>query len=85
MKTTYQIKEELTLILMYLNHRCMHEEFFDKHIIYTFKGYDFGDINSLTKEDYIIQSNIRKSSMVFITDKGIRKAKELLKEWNIEE
>lgn len=54
MKTTYQIKEELTLILMYLNHRCTHEQFFDKHIIYTFKGYDFGDINSLTKEEYIM-------------------------------
>ena len=55
-----------------------------KNITYSFKGYDFDDINALNEEEYIIDDGY-KSKRISFTDKGIEKAKELLKEWNIEE
>ena len=82
MKTTEQIKKELTLILMYLNQRCEYERMIKQNITYSFKGYDFDDINALNEEDYIIDDGNKR---ITFTDKGIEKAKELLKEWNIEE
>ncbi len=84
MKTTEQIKKELTLILMYLNQRCEYERMIKKNITYSFKGYDFDDINALSEEEYIIDDGY-KSKRISFTDKGIEKAKKLLKEWNIEE
>lgn len=82
MKTTEQIKKELTLILMYLNQRCEYERMIKKNITYSFKGYDFDDINALSEEDYIIDDGNKR---ITLTDKGKEKVKELLKEWNIEE
>ncbi len=82
MKTTEQIKKELTLILMYLNQRCEYERMIKKNITYSFKGFDFDDINALNEEDYIIDDGNKR---ITFTDKGKEKVKELLKEWNIEE
>lgn len=82
MKTTEQIKKELTLILMYLNQRCEYERMIKQNITYSFKGYDFDDINALNEEDYIIYDGNKR---ITFTDKGKEKVKELLKEWNIEE
>ncbi len=82
MKTTEQIKKELTLILMYLNQRCEYERMIKQNITYSFKGYDFDDINALNEEDYIIDDGNKR---ITFTDKGKEKVKELLKEWNIEE
>lgn len=82
MKTTEQIKKELTLILMYLNQRCEYERMIKQNITYSFKGYDFDDINALNEEDYIIDDGNKR---ITLTDKGKEKVKELLKEWNIEE
>ncbi len=82
MKTIEQIKKELTLILMYLNQRCEYERMIKQNITYSFKGYDFDDINALNEEDYIIDDGNKR---ITFTDKGKEKVKELLKEWNIEE
>lgn len=53
-----------------------------QNITYSFKGYDFDDINALNEEDYIIDD---RNKRITFTDKGIEKVKELLKEWDIEE
>ncbi len=53
-----------------------------QNITYSFKGYDFDDINALNEEDYIIDDGNKR---ITFTDKGIEKVKELLKEWDIEE
>ena len=82
MKTTEQIKKEFKLILMYLNQRCEYERMIKQNITYSFKGYDFDDINALNEEDYIIDDGNKR---ITFTDKGKEKVKELLKEWNIEE
>ncbi len=67
---------------MYLNQRCEYERMIKQNITYSFKGYDFDDINALNEEDYIIDYGNKR---ITFTDKGIEKAKELLKERDIEE
>lgn len=73
-----ELSKKLTLILMYLNRIVEKDRFLDKDITYSFKGYDFNDINSLSDENYIIDNGY-KSKTIYLTDKGIEKAKELLK------
>lgn len=44
----------------------------------SWKGYDFGILDELTEEDLIRGG--QRSKSVMITDEGIKKAKELLKQ-----
>ena len=48
------------------------------------KGYDFNLLNELGDEDYILQGDHpSRSKSVYITGKGIEKAKELLEKYEI--
>lgn len=66
---------------MYLNQRCEYERMIKQNITYSFKGYDFDDINALNEENYIIDYGNKR---ITFTNKGKEKVKELLKERNIE-
>jgi Mn-dependent DtxR family transcriptional regulator len=69
--------DELTLLLLYLT------SFNDDLGVAkrSWKGYPFESLNELSDSDLIRDS--KRSKSVFLTDKGIEKAKELLKKYNI--
>ena len=79
---------DLTMILMYLSRfkeigrfaRGGNDDWF------SWKGYDFDVINKLDDEDYIRQgSRPSRSKSVYLTDKGIQFAKDLMKKYNIDD
>ena len=70
--------KELTLLLMYLNRFTEEKDF------YAWKGYNFDIINELDEEDFIYQGKYRNKS-VYITEKGIKEAKELLEKYKIKD
>lgn len=72
--------KELTLMLLHLT--SWDENELGMKYRRSWKGYDFEILNELGEEDFIRGSNRSKS--VMITDKGIKKAKELLKQYGIE-
>lgn len=73
--------KELTLMLLHLT--SWEENEFGMKYRRSWKGYDFGILNELNNEDLIREGHRSKSVMV--TDKGMKKAKELLKQYGIEE
>ena len=73
--------KELTLILLHLS--SWEENEFGMKYHRSWKGYDFGILNELVDEDLIRGGHRSKS--VMITDEGVKKAKELLKLYGIEE
>lgn len=75
-----QIKE-LTLLLLYLNSWIEKEPYGEFHRAW--KGYDFDVLNELEDKDLIRGSH--KSKSTFITEEGLKKAKELMKKYNIKE
>jgi len=70
--------ENLTLLLIYLTSwdENYKKEYDEKPILRAWKNYSFEIIDSLKEKDLI--SGSMKAKSVYITDKGIKKAKELL-------
>ena len=66
---------KLTLLLLYLN--SWEEKIFDTHVHRAWKGYDFDTLNALEEKGYISQSKTAKS--VYLTEEGVKFAKELEK------
>ncbi len=73
--------KELTLMLLHLT--SWEENEFGMQYRKSWKGYDFGILNELTEED-LIRGGHRSKSVV-VTDEGMKKAKELLKKYGIDE
>ena len=76
--------KELTLLLMYLNRFTEEKDFKTAKDFYAWKGYNFDIINELDEEDFIYQGKYRNKS-VYITEKGIKEAKELLEKHKIKD
>ncbi|MHB9307192.1 DUF6429 family protein [Fusobacterium polymorphum] len=76
--------KELTLLLMYLNRFTDEKDFKTAKNFYAWKGYNFDTINELDNEDFIYQGKYRSKS-VYITEKGIKEAKELLEKYKIKD
>jgi len=76
--------KELTLLLMYLNRFTEEKDFKTAKDFYAWKGYNFDIINELDEEDFIYQGKYRNKS-VYITEKGIKEAKELLEKYKIKD
>jgi hypothetical protein len=66
---------KLTLLLIYLN--SWEEKNFDTPVHRAWKGYDFDALNALEEKGYISQSKTAKS--VYLTEEGVKLAKELEK------
>lgn len=73
--------KELTLMLLHLT--SWDENELGMKYRRSRKGYDFDILNELGDEDFIRGGNHSKS--VMITDEGVKKAKELLKQYGINE
>lgn len=73
--------KELTLMLLHLTY--WEENEFGMQYHRSWKGYDFGILDELAEEDLIRGGHRSKS--VMITDEGVKKAKELLKQYGIAE
>ncbi|OGO79906.1 MAG: transposase [Clostridiales bacterium GWC2_40_7] len=73
--------EELTLMLLHLT--SWEENEFGIQYRRSWKGYDFDILDELTDEDLIRGGHRSKS--VILTDDGMKKVKELLKKYHIEE
>ena len=76
-----QIKE-LTLLLLYLTSWTEKET--QGEYQRPWKGYDFDILNKLEDED-MIGGNTYKAKSTYITEKGIEKAKELMRKYNIQD
>ena len=76
--------KELTLLLMYLNRFTDEKDFKTAKNFYAWKGYNFDTINELDNEDFIHQGKYRSKS-VYVTEKGIKEAKELLEKYKIKD
>ena len=74
-----QIKE-LTLLLLYLTSWTEKEPYGEYQRAW--KGYDFDILNKLQSEN-MIGGSTYKAKSTYITEKGIEKAKELMKKSNI--
>lgn len=74
--------KELTLMLLYLTSWTEKDSFGDEHIR-AWKGYDF-DILNLLSEENLIGGSSYKSKSTYLTENGIKKAKELIKEYNLD-
>ncbi|WP_181346875.1 DUF6429 family protein [Thalassobacillus sp. CUG 92003] len=72
--------DELTLLLLYLT--SFTEDVGLGKEQRSWKGYPFGTLDALNEEHYITGSKRAKS--IFITEKGIEQARELMKKYNIE-
>ena len=66
---------KLTLLLIYLN--SWQEKNFEPPVHCAWKGYDFDILNALEEKGYISQSKTAKS--VYLTEEGVKLAKELEK------
>ena len=78
MESILKVKQELTLMLLYLN--SWKEEKYPS-IKRSWKGYDFEDLNNLTDLEFIDGKHSEKS--VCFSKKGIEEVKRLLKEYEI--
>ncbi len=87
-KSAEQAIEELTLMLLYLSRFVDRDtpSLDGKTMYHSWKGYDFGILNKLNEKDFIRQGNCpSRSKSVYITDEGIQRAKNLMKEYGIED
>ncbi|MDD4569332.1 MAG: DUF6429 family protein [Tepidanaerobacteraceae bacterium] len=75
------IVKELSLLLLYLT--SWEEDAVIAKVCRSWKGYPFETLDDLTEEEYI--SGSRRSKSVYITEKGIRKAQEIAKKYQIED
>ena len=76
-----QIKE-LTLLLLYLTSWTEKEPYGEYQRAW--KGYDFDILNSL-EDERLIGGSTHKAKSTYITEKGIEKAKELMKKYYIKD
>lgn len=86
-KTSAKIAmEELTMMLLYLSRFTETDRFSDENDLYAWKGYNFDVLNKLDDEDYIRQgSRPSRTKSVYITEEGVKKAKELMEKYGIED
>ena len=78
--------QELTMMLIYLSRFTQGDRFTDTKDFYAWKGYNFDVLNKLSDSDYIRQGDCpSRSKSVYITDSGIKQAKELLNKYGIED
>jgi hypothetical protein len=75
----YKNIEELTLLLLYLTSWEDEDIPSDHKLRRSWKGYPFEVLNKLNDEKLIIGSKRAKS--VYLTDEGIKQAKEVLKKY----
>lgn len=78
MKLERKIKE-LTLLLLYLT--SWKEEDLPEGMSRSWKGYPFDILDELNDEDFIRGS--KRSKSVYLTETGIKKAKDLAKKYHI--
>jgi hypothetical protein len=71
--------DELTLLLLYLT--SFQEDLGFTEVLRSWKGYPFESLNELSEGDFIQDS--KRSKSVYLTDKGIDYAKEMMKKYNI--
>ena len=71
--------KELTLLLLYLTSWEGNDIPKEENIKRSWKGYPFEILDELREEDFIFGSNRAKS--VYITEKGIERAKTLVKKY----
>lgn len=76
-----QIKE-LTLLLLYLTSWTEKEPYGEYQRAW--KGYDFDILNSL-EDERLIGGSKHKAKSTYITEKGIKKAKELMEKYSIKD
>lgn len=76
-----QIKE-LTLLLLYLNSWVEKETYGEFRR--SWKGYDFDILNTLEDEN-LIGGSTHKAKSTYLTEDGVKKAKELMEKYNIKE
>jgi hypothetical protein len=69
-----QTIKELTLLLIYLT--SWQEEEFSIKIHRSWKGYPFEILNELQEENYV--SGSKRAKSVYLTNEGIKKAKEFM-------
>lgn len=74
--------KELTLLLLYLTSWTEKEQYGEYQR--TWKGYDFDILNSL-EDERLIRGSTNKAKSTYITDEGIKKAKELMNKYNVKE
>jgi hypothetical protein len=73
--------DELTLLLLHLT--SFKEDYGLGEAQRSWKGYPFESLNELSENDFIRDS--KRSKSVYLTEKGIEHAKELMKIYNIKE
>ncbi|MFC0469049.1 DUF6429 family protein [Halalkalibacter kiskunsagensis] len=73
--------DELTLLLLHLT--SFKEDYGLGEAQRSWKGYPFESLNELSENDFIRDS--KRSKSVYLTEKGIEHAKELMKKYNIKE
>jgi len=78
---TSEERRELTLLLLYLNawDENAKREFGESPVLRTWTGHDFDDMDALREQELITGRKGNKS--VYLTDKGVAKAKALLKKY----
>ena len=69
--------EEMVLLLIYLT--SWEEKVFDTKVLGSWKGYPFEILDELKSKDLI--SGSRKAKSIYLTDAGIKKAKNLLNKY----
>ena len=86
-KTSAKIAmEELTMMLLYLSHFTEKDRFSNENDLYAWKGYNFDVLNKLDDEDYIRQGlRPSRTKSVYITEVGVKRAKELMGKYGIED
>ena len=86
-KTSAKIAmEELTMMLLYLSHFTEKGRFSNGNDLYAWKGYNFDVLNKLDDEDYIRQGlRPSRTKSVYITEVGVKRAKELMEKYGIED
>lgn len=83
---TKEAMRELTMMLIYLSRFAQDENFSEAEDFYAWKGYDFGILDELGDADYIRQGrHPSRTKSVYITEKGLEKARELLAKYGIED
>ena len=80
MKNYENVIEELTLILLYLKRFEEKNEFTNKDVAKSWKGYNFSVLNSLETKKLIFQGeNTSRNKALYIEDLGMEKALDFLK------
>lgn len=74
--------KELTLLLLYLTSWTEKEPYGEYQRAW--KGYDFEILNRL-EDERLIGGSTYKAKSTYITDEGIKKAKELMKKYKIKD